>query len=371
MTITIGNVVSGPPVGSQVPLQVGYAQTQLLQVEGATWLRSGNVIVGESATYPVASGLFGWPGKYWTRSAGTPLSGGRSGAYFNGAWHVITSSTLYRMGGNLDTWSTVSTGVSGTYFQLYVAAGRMYLTTSGGIYYTTDGSTFTATNLTGSTVAQMQLVNGIWMAYGTATNSYWTSTDGLVWTSRTQSNFTPSGQFAYSAGLYLIGSTAIGTYYTSADGMTWGSVSHPYDTFSRFNMYPANGGIVYVIGTQTFVNSSFLCYVISASGVWSRPMQEPVAYLSGIAAVDLSTNMIYCGVNGSTTNGMVTFSDQSPLTIRPLVLSATSENISSVSVGNHAVLVVSTTGAVYYSDASIGMLVEEFDQNVIKYMRVK
>jgi hypothetical protein len=180
---------------------------------GITWTKNttttgSNQQVGWNGTYfvmvPNATGTtayYGTNGTSWTTAA-LPSSVAWTGCVTSGTLSVAYSSnsTTAAYSTNGTTWTGVTLPValnSAAANGMTVANGRIYFTGgTGQTYYTTTGSTWTTagTTLAGGMISY-NASSGVYLAhpYNGASGgaSYYTSTDGVAWTSRSYTSQLP------------------------------------------------------------------------------------------------------------------------------------------------------------------------------------
>lgn len=231
--------------------------------------------IGWNGTYfvmvPAATGTtayYGTNGTSWTTAA-LPSSITWTGSVTTGTLSVAYSaaSTTAAYSTNGTTWAASTLPVAmNSNTGMYVANGRIYFASSTGqTYYTTNGTTWTtAGTTTNSAVFTYNTSSATYMAwsYGNynATANYFTSTDGVAWTSRAvtlmpvatwRSGSPYSGYscpvviddrwfaFAYTTGASGYSTTA--TLLSSTNGTSWTIVkywSKGLNTTTAKNVFP-------------------------------------------------------------------------------------------------------------------------------------
>lgn len=220
----LGGGSSGGLIGS-TKLIMENATTRykpVLDLNGATYIRSGFLSVGEQATYPEAYASFS---KY---------------------------SSLNPVGTRLDNLSNPNPAATTN-----IAYGNGVLITmtsngSAGYRSPDNGANWYQFNLPGNARWTVAFGNGVFVAVGVGNVYVLTSTDGVSWTSTNINASVPSWNLglkdiAFGSGVFVITNNNVGNVQVlvSSDGTTWKAVTYANNT-------------VVVAGYLTFVGSVFV-----------------------------------------------------------------------------------------------------------------
>lgn len=219
----------------------------------------------------------------------------------------FSNGQSFNLAANTPTRVTLGTPVSSVSFTLPVLPGTSVLTypaapsvvLNGMVYYNANKSPYAYTN-------------GVWVAIGNST-TYYTSTDGINWTTRTAAF---SGTYSVQAanGLFFAwqsnGTLPITTFYTSPDAVTWTSRTLP-STYSMGNVvYASTIGRYAAFASVALEDRTNSLVLTSADGfTWAQSYSLSPSFIGEWLNMSASpTRFVACrGVNnaGSVTQDTV------------------------------------------------------------------
>lgn len=145
------------------------------------------------------------------------------------------------------TWTLRTMPASASWSYSAVNGGNVMAIASGAtnVALSTDGGvTWSAATALPAACFAIGYIGGLWVAMRGGSTSYYTSPDGVTWTTRTG-----PASIGGSAGLYQVGSVLMftpvsgvsGTYYTTPDGVAWTTRSFPASVSTEYRVKQYDG----------------------------------------------------------------------------------------------------------------------------------
>lgn len=270
---------------------------------GIKWVAGNNIQTIDLTTGAVirtsTEGFF-LPNTGTTSSAGgwTRVLKNGDTLVFGQGYNGSASLNFWRSLDNGVTWSSFASAsapfnapyaetlkfINGRYYAL-IAGDGTGSSSSNGYFYSNNGSTWTYGVISGASnsYTEMAYGNGIYVAavaggyayFGNSTTVYWTSTDGLSWTSRTSpiANRTTLALF-YKDNFFWM-HLDNDTVYRSSDGLNWSSFSIGYSPQGKRGIYQN-------AGNQTYVQES---YSVGDNGYWFVTSNYELVYVPFVNTV--------------------------------------------------------------------------------------
>lgn len=373
MTISIKSSTSksGSPVGAAkfFPIAESTFTNPLITIDDRVFLRSGVMLQNESANYPEAYAVCGAPGRVWNAAASVPpaiTATPQVGAYGNGVFVIAQSTTgiVRTVDGVNFASSTVATSVS------IVTFGKgLFVATSSGLsnaFYTSpDGINWTSRTFSASfTISNLTFGGGLFVI--TETTNSWTSTDGINWTKTTGAFATAPGSrtLVYGGGLFTVAYT-YGSYFSSTDGVTWTARTFPAIASQYYlRMYYANN---IWVGITTSLYTADPAYLwTSTDGItWSFKTSSAFNSYNPLNTCLYSGGLYY--LYNYRSLGMWVTKDFVTYVNKPVNLGASTPLVIQ---GDNLILGFNTSTPVI-SPALIGFPSQTISGPAVKYMRIK
>lgn len=155
---------------------------------------------------------------------------------------------------------------------LFVAVSNVFNADSSTVWTSPDGITWTNRTPAGATTSH-QLLNvaygaGLFVATGKA-NTLWTSPNGITWTIRAPASLY-TDHLIFGNGVFVGYNASQSTYFTSTDGIAWVSRTHSFYVGYNSPMYFLNGKFTVLRGDTSFMGTS-------TDGVTWTSVQIPVS----------------------------------------------------------------------------------------------
>ncbi len=317
---------------------------------GANWSALTSLSISFYHTFLVngsnnyAAGDFGL---YLSTNSGTTWSFLQGGSFYSNSAIVALGTTLisssnggiYRSTNNGTSWTSVSALTNAT---LAVVGTNYIAATSSGIYKSTDdGVTWSLVNSTLLTVQALKVNGGTIYAGTSAGGVYYSTNNGTTWTTiNTGLTSLNISCFAMNGTDLYAGTGAAGVFKLSTLGGNWSAVNTGITTT---NVYA-----ITIMGANIYIGTNTGIYLSSNFGVsWAPSNNGLITTEIWDMAYDNSTNLLFAGSGGSTTNGaFLTSSNGANWTSINVGLTNLTVNSYAISTGY---VFAATNGGVFYS----------------------
>ena len=317
---------------------------------GANWSALTSLSISYYHTFLVngsnyyAAGDFGM---YLSTNSGATWSFLQGGGFYTNSAIVALGTTLisssnggiYRSTNNGTSWTNVSALTNAT---LAVVGTNYIAATVSGIYKSTDdGVTWSLANNTLLTVQALKVNGGTIYAGTSAGGVYFSTNNGTTWTTintgLTSLNITC---FAMNGTDLYAGTGAAGAFKLSTLGGNWSAVNTGITTTTVY--------AITIMGANIYLGTNTGIYLSSNFGVsWAPSNNGLITTEIWDMAYDTSTNLLFAGSGGSTTNGAyITSSNGANWTSINVGLTNLTVNSYAITTGY---VFVGTNGGVFYS----------------------